>query len=946
MTHILRKAAVVFVCCCLLFSLTPRTAQAAVNVSSVTASPASAGSTAAYTLQFTSSQGLAGNGMYIKVDFPTGYYIPATIDPSAVSVSAGQYSNPVVNTVTVSGSSIYIVFSTINASPFQPLLVSLSTSAGIVNPSTPSNYVIGVSTSMDGSTGSYPVAITVGGSGGTGGTTSVQVTLDPAASGKAGQYAIAFTLPNDGALVAAQGDYVDIVFPTGTTLPASIAAGSILMKQYAVLSTQVAGSRLRLYVPEQLGFVAAGSQCNVVILPQAGVLNPEQPGMYTLQASTSRGFSGISNSYQVIGTAVSALTIGVDPVQQGMQGRYDVAFVTSAAGALKGSVDRVYIQFPSSVTLPATLSTSTVQVNGTQAAAVGYAATGKVAVTVPADIVGGANVRVVFQSGAGIKNPVAVGTYTILVSTSQDTSQVSGTFLVTASQVTAATVSLSNPGAASASAYTITFSTGAGGGLTAGIDKVSVEFPVGTTIPSSIAGNAVTVNGLTSSLVTISGSIVSIVVPSNVPVGNPVTVVFSEGAGLKNPVGSGTYVVRVSTTKESSPVSSAGYAISALPTVSASVSPASPNGRLGYYTTRPSIGLVASSPIDPAPVIYYRFDNNQYAVYGGSPVLGIEGQHVLDFYAVDRQGHQSVVGSITLLVDTVAPILSIVSPADNAVLSSRTVTVSGATDVGGSVSVNGAAVLVDATGAFSTQMMLTGDSEAIVVRSTDAAGNAAEKTLHVAFDSTAPTLAVTTPKMFDKVYKLPLAVSGRTEPGAEVTVNGAVAPVQPDGAFETSVGNLADGTNIVSVKATDAAGNVTTRAISVSFLKTTIIRMQIGKVDALVNAEAQKLTAAPVIRNGSTLVPLRFIAETLGITPSWDAVFSVIDMTVAGHDVRLQIGARFAGVDGKRVALDAAPVIVSGVTMVPLRFVSETMGADVMWDATTRTVTVIYPKGS
>lgn len=946
MTRLLRKAATVLVCCCLLVTILPCTTRAAVNVSSIAASPASAGSTAAYTLQFASSQGLAGAGSYIRIDFPTGYYIPTTIASTAVSVSAGQYSNPVVSTVNVSGGSIYIMFSGINASPWQPLLVNLSTSAGIVNPSTPSNYVISVSTSADGEAGSYPVAISVGGSGGSGGATTVQVTLDPAGSGKAGQYAIQFTLPDNGALIAAQGDYVDIVFPAGTVLPSSIAPGSVLMKQFPVLSSQVAGSRLRLYVPEQLGFIAAGSQCNVVILPQAGVLNPEQPGLYTLQAATNKGFTGMSNVYQVVGTALSAITVTVDPAQQGMQAQIDISFMVSFSGALQGNVDRIYVQFPTQMGLPAALNASSVRVNGTQAAAVGWVATGKAAITVPGDISGGGSVRVVFQSGAGITNPPTVGTYQVNLSTSQDTSQIAGSFLITASQVTAATVALSNPGAALSTSYTVTFSTGAGGNLTAGIDKVSIEFPVGTTIPSSMAGNTVTVNGLTSSLVTISGSVVSIVVLANVPAGSPVTVVFSENAGLKNPVGSGTYVVRVSTTKETSPVSSAGYAVSALPTVSATVSPTSPDGKLGFYVTRPSITFVASSPVDAAPVVYYRFDSNQYAVYGGTPVLGIEGQHTLNFYAVDRQGHQSVVGSLVLLVDTVAPVLSIASPQDNAVLTGRTVEVNGTTDVGGSVSVNGTAVLVDASGAFSTQMTLSGDSGAIVVRSTDPAGNTAEKTLNVSFDTTAPSLSLTTPKMFDKVYKLPLAVVGKTEAGATVTVNGAIAPVQSDGSFETSVGLLPDGASIVTVTATDAAGNATTRSVSVSFLKTTIIRMQIGKLDALVNAEAKQLTSAPVIRNGSTLVPLRFIAETLGITPSWDAVFSIVDMSVGGHEVRLQIGVRFAGVDGKRVSLDAAPVIIGGVTMVPLRFVSETMGADVMWDAATRTVTVIYPKGS
>jgi hypothetical protein len=946
MTHMLRKAATVLVCCCLLVSTLPRTAKAAVNVSSITASPASAGSTASYALQFASSMGLAGAGSYIRIDFPTGYYIPATIAASAVSVSAGQYSNPVISAVNVAGGSVYVMFSTINASPYQPLLVSLSTSAGIVNPSTPSNYVITVSTSSDGQSGPYPVAISVSGSGGTGGTASVQVTLDPAGSGKAGEYAIQFTTPDNGALIAGQGDYVDVVFPTGTVLPASIAPGSVLMKQLPVMSSQVAGNRLRLYVPEQLGFVAANSQCNVIITTQARVLNPEQPGMYTLQVSTNKSFSGMSNAYQVSGTAISAVSVTVDPAQQGMKPQVDISFVVSFSGALKANVDRIYVQFPTDVTLPTTLNVSSVRINGTQAAAIGFVSTGKAAITVPNDISGGGSVRVVFQSGSGITNPPIVGTYRLNVSTSQDTSQVAGSFLIVASQVTAATVSLSNPGAALSTSYTVAFSTGAGGSLTAGIDRVSVEFPVGTTIPSSIAGNTVTVNGLTSSLVTISGSVVSIVVPSNVPTGSPVTVVFLESAGLKNPVGTGTYVVRVSTTKETTPVSSAGYAVSALPTVSATASPASPNGKVGYYVTRPSITFTASSPIDASPVVYYRFDNNQYAVYGGTPVLGIEGQHTLNFYAVDGQGHQSVVGSLALLVDTVTPVLLIASPQDNAVLTGRTLEVSGTTDVGGAVSVNGTAVLVDASGAFSTQMTLTGDSGVIVVSSSDTAGNVAERTLHVSFDTTAPSLSLTTPKMFDKVYKLPLAVVGKTEAGATVSVNGATAPVQADGTFETSVGMLSDGANMVTVTATDAAGNATTRAVSVSFLKTTIIRMQIGNLDALVNAESKRLASAPVIKNGSTLVPLRFIAETLGITPSWDAVFSIVDMSVGGHQVRLQIGAKYAGVDGKRVSLDAAPIIVGGVTMVPLRFVSETMGADVMWDAATRTVTVIYPKGS
>ncbi|MCE5192351.1 MAG: stalk domain-containing protein [Candidatus Cryosericum sp.] len=945
MTHFLRKGATVLVVSCLLFGLMGRSVRAAVSVPSITANPPTVATGAAYTFQIYTTQGLAGSTTpYVLVEFPAGFGVPASISSAYVTASVASGGTAVVGSVTtqtgsLGGRAIKVTFSTVNFVGY--MTVTFALQAGIVNPGTPGAYAIAVSTSAEsGGQGTVVIGAAVG----TGGTTSVQVTLDPAASGKAGEYAIQFTTPDNGALVGGLGDYIDIVFPEGTRIPSSFTTGSIFVKQQYV-STQTSGNRLRLFLGEEF-MIAANSQCNVIITTQAGILNPEQPGMYTLQVATSKNFSGMSNAYQVTGTAVSGVTVAVDPAQQGMQAQVDVSCILSYSGALKANSDRIYVQFPTEMGLPTTVSATSVRVNGTQAAAVGWVAAGKAAITVPSEISGGSSIHVVFQSGSGISNPATVGTYSVAVSTSQDTSSVSGSFLITASQVTASTVALSNPGAALASSYTITFSTGAGGSLTAGIDRISIEFPVGTTIPSSIAGNTVTVNGLTSSLVTVSGSIISTVVPANVPSGSPVTVVFLESAGLRNPVGTGTYVVRVSTTKESSPVSSAGYAISALPTVSAAISPASPDGKLNYYVTRPSIAFLASSPIDASPIVYYRFDNNQYAVYGGTPVLGIEGQHTLDFYAVDRQGHQSVVGSLVLLVDTVAPVLNIASPQDNVVLTGRTFEVSGSTDVGGSVSVNGTNVVVDETGAFSTQMTLTGDSGVVVVRSADAAGNISEKTLHVSFDTTSPVLTLTTPRMFDKVYKLPLEVTGRTEPGSTLTVNGTTALVNPDGTFETSIGSLPDGASIVTVTATDAAGNATTRTASVSFLKTTIIRMQIGKLDALVNAESKRLTAAPIIKNGSTLVPLRFIAETLGIAPSWDAVFSIVDMNVGGHQVRLQVGVKFAGVDGRRVSLDTSPVIISGVTMVPLRFVSETMGADVLWDATTSTVTVIYPKQS
>jgi hypothetical protein len=122
--------------------------------------------------------------------------------------------------------------------------------------------------------------------------------------------------------------------------------------------------------------------------------------------------------------------------------------------------------------------------------------------------------------------------------------------------------------------------------------------------------------------------------------------------------------------------------------------------------------------------------------------------------------------------------------------------------------------------------------------------------------------------------------------------------------------------------------------------------MQVGAKAALVNGQSISLQTAPVIKNNATLVPLRFVAETFGITPAWDGVFQIIDLPLGTRTVRLQIGQRFAAVDGKRVALDTAPVILGGITMVPLRFIADILGADTQWEAATRTIIIVYPRAS
>jgi phosphate transport system substrate-binding protein len=103
-----------------------------------------------------------------------------------------------------------------------------------------------------------------------------------------------------------------------------------------------------------------------------------------------------------------------------------------------------------------------------------------------------------------------------------------------------------------------------------------------------------------------------------------------------------------------------------------------------------------------------------------------------------------------------------------------------------------------------------------------------------------------------------------------------------------------------------------------------------------------KPTVDPMVENGTTLVPLRFIAESLGATVGYDNVTRKVTVETAAYDIVFTVGSTSFTVNGAAKTLLAAPQIVSSSTMVPLRSISEAIGAKVDFIAATRTVTVDY----
>lgn len=90
-----------------------------------------------------------------------------------------------------------------------------------------------------------------------------------------------------------------------------------------------------------------------------------------------------------------------------------------------------------------------------------------------------------------------------------------------------------------------------------------------------------------------------------------------------------------------------------------------------------------------------------------------------------------------------------------------------------------------------------------------------------------------------------------------------------------------------------------------------------------------RLTAQPQLVNGKLLVPFRSIFDAFQVTSSWNNSTRTITARSSKLTLNLTVGSRQANVNGRTVTLDAAPRIIGGSTLVPLRFVGETLGADV-----------------
>lgn len=138
--------------------------------------------------------------------------------------------------------------------------------------------------------------------------------------------------------------------------------------------------------------------------------------------------------------------------------------------------------------------------------------------------------------------------------------------------------------------------------------------------------------------------------------------------------------------------------------------------------------------------------------------------------------------------------------------------------------------------------------------------------------------------------------------------------------------------------------NIYEKKIHIFKLSSMVLKIWINSTIGYVNDKKIELETPPIIINKRTMVPLRFIVENFDGKIFWNSIDSSIKIVFPEKEILMWINNSTAYINGDKYILDAPPVIINGRTLVPIRFVAEALGSYVFWNPLDSGVTIIYEK--
>lgn len=113
-----------------------------------------------------------------------------------------------------------------------------------------------------------------------------------------------------------------------------------------------------------------------------------------------------------------------------------------------------------------------------------------------------------------------------------------------------------------------------------------------------------------------------------------------------------------------------------------------------------------------------------------------------------------------------------------------------------------------------------------------------------------------------------------------------------------------------------------------------------GNIKVLLEGKELSFDVPPQIIEGRTMLPLRAIFEALGLKVGWDDATRVITGTAEGIEIILKLDSKEAKVKGMNRTLDVPAKSINGRTLVPVRFIAESLDMDVNWNQESKTVII------
>ncbi len=353
----------------------------------------------------------------------------------------------------------------------------------------------------------------------------------------------------------APGGSTRLVAGTSASAASVAGAASLLMAAYPRLSNAAVVGRLAATAAR----VGTRRQTGNGRLDLARAVSARNTTPLVPRGVRGRAAGGVSGGPYRAATALSGVTIGATRSAAGAVATYSVGFTTSGSGALAAS-DTITVTYPAGYTVPSSPAPAIGGLGSFNCSGAAGVVTRTITITL-ANSGGtcsiGASATVSAMTIGSITNPTTIGSKSITVKTSKDTTNATGTYSITAA-TGVSSVSFSAPRlmGGSATTYTASFTTSSTGSLAAG-DRLTVVFPAGYTVgatPSIGLGTGFTHCSASSSVVTRTITITLADSGGACAVGNSTAASLTIGS-ITNPAAAGAKTITIADTNDTTVVS-------------------------------------------------------------------------------------------------------------------------------------------------------------------------------------------------------------------------------------------------------------------------------------------------------------------------------------------------------------------------------------------------------